>query len=500
MIFKRIQILSLLAAFTLGLIASGAVFYYMLESKLGRQQPLPQISSVSYQTAPRSSALLFEPTGAFQKAAGKSVPAVVYITTQKKTTGFWGSEEGNAAGSGVVVAPEGFIVTNAHVVEDANKITVTLTDRSEHPATLIATDPNTDLAVVKIDTETLEKDQLRVMAFANSDEVQIGQWVLAVGNPFSLTSTVTAGIVSAKARGNELHPGRRRSALSVEAYIQTDAAVNPGNSGGALVNLTGDLVGINTVIATSSGVYEGYSFAIPSNLVRKVVNDLIQHQAVQRAFIGISIGDITRETYTQYDLRTRRGVLVQNLAQNGAAQTAGLAPGDVILGIEGRRVAGTSELQEYIATRRPGDRVQLQVLRKTDTLRFALTLRNLQGTTGIVAADYQASESSNSSATPDNKRDARGLADQLGGTYAALTAKEKGVLGIRQGIKITGVTADGALAAAGIPPGSVITRANRTDIDSPDALLEALATVQIHAQLEGITPEGKRQRYLVTLK
>lgn len=504
--------------YVLGLASSGIVFYFIVESKLKSLQPPPQLSSVSYHTAPGMAPKYFEPTGEFQTAAQKGIPCVVYITTENEGVfNFFKREGSSSAGSGVVIAPEGYIVTNAHVVDEARKITVTLNDRSEYDARLVAMDLNTDLAVLKIEAE-----KLPVLNFADSDELKIGQWVIAVGNPFSLTSTVTAGIVSAKARGPELSHGRRTSRLAIESYIQTDAAVNPGNSGGALLTLSGDLVGINTLIASSSGISEGYSFAIPSNLVRKIATDLIHYGAVQRAFIGVSIADINAAAARTYNLDVRRGVLVQGLSENGAALTAGLQTGDVITAIDGRPVANTSELQERIAERRPGDRVQLSVARQGKTMSLAVVLRNINGTTAVVAADpvpakTERAEADDSDGTDDSPADKnlddknadnkttkaarrQKLLEQLGASFATVSDEDKGLLGIIGGIKVAKLEAGGALAKAGVTQGVVLTRINKTAIATPDELLDALLSVQIHAQLEGYLPNGKRERYLLTLR
>jgi Do/DeqQ family serine protease len=497
--------------YVLGLVTSGVVFYLIVESKLKNLQAPPQLSSVSYHTAPGAAPKYFEPTGEFQTAAQKGVPCVVYITTENEGVfNFFKREGSSSAGSGVIIAPEGYIVTNAHVVDEARKITVTLNDRTEYEAKLVAMDPNTDLAVLKIEAE-----QLPILKFADSDELKIGQWVIAVGNPFSLTSTVTAGIVSAKARGPELSRGRRTSRLAIESYIQTDAAVNPGNSGGALLTLGGDLVGINTLIASSSGISEGYSFAIPSNLVKKVATDLIQFGAVQRAFIGVSIGDINATAARTYNLEVKRGVLVQGLSDNGAARGAGLQTGDVITGIDGRGVANTSELQERIAERRPGDKVQLSVNRQGQALTLGIVLRNINGTTGVVTADAAqpredgaeeadaGNDTPNDNGTGNSKAPAgkrEKIVQQLGASFAAVSAQEKGTLGITGGVKIAKLEPGGALDKAGVTEGVVLTRVNKTSIATPDELLDALMGVQVHAQLEGYLPSGKRVRYLLTLR
>lgn len=259
-----------------------------------------------------------------------------------------------ASGSGVIISEDGYIVTNNHVIDNAQAIVVSLFNGRDYEATVVGTDPSTDLAVIKIEEKQLSKAEL-----ANSDEVRVGDWVLAVGNPFNLASTVTAGIVSAKARN--IHILSDNSAI--ESFIQTDAAVNPGNSGGALVNLKGELVGINTAIATPTGTFAGYSFAVPSNIVRKVTSDLIQHGSVQRGFLGIVIQDLTAPLAREMGLDIIQGVVVMDMARNGPAQRAGLRNKDVIVQIEGVTIAGTPQLQEIIASHKPGDQLDVVVNR-----------------------------------------------------------------------------------------------------------------------------------------
>ena len=280
-----------------------------------------------------------------------------------------------SSGSGVIITADGYIATNNHVVENAERIEVTLDDKRTFTARVIGTDPNTDIAVIKID----EKD-LAHLAYGNSDNVQVGEWVLAVGNPFNLTSTVTAGIVSAKGRNINI---LRDKNYGIEAFIQTDAAVNPGNSGGALVNLKGELIGINTAIATPTGTYAGYSFAVPASLVKKVVNDLKEYGLVQRALLGVLIRDVTAEVAKEYKLETLKGVLVDEVNEKSAAADAGLRKGDVILEVEGVSTNTVSALQEQVARHRPGDQVEIVYTRSGKTQKTKATLKNMEGETKI---------------------------------------------------------------------------------------------------------------------
>ena len=322
-------------------------------------------------------------------AAERSVNAVVYIKTefmQKNSAWdeffggtiwehFFGSRPSTypvqAAGSGVIVTSDGYIVTNNHVVEDAVKVTVTLNDKREYEGTIVGTDPKTDLAVLKINAEGLS-----YLEFDNSDEVRIGEWVLAVGNPMNLTSTVTAGIISAKARQLALS-GRSQTE---ESYLQTGAAVNSGNSGGALVNASGRLVGINTAIASGNGYYTGYSFAIPSNIVKKIYLDIKEYGQVQQAYIGVSIAELNASLAKEYDLEDVRGVYVAEVDDEGAAAQSGLQAGDVITHIGGTPVNSLAEVRGVLKTKSPGDVVNVSVVRNKEKFNKLVTLLNNKGT------------------------------------------------------------------------------------------------------------------------
>lgn len=329
-------------------------------------------------------------------AAEQSVHAVVHIKTQflYQTSvweeffgdSFWSDFFGNSfpgttqhevlgAGSGVIISPDGYIVTNNHVVEDAKEVTVTLNDRREFKATVVGTDPQTDLALIRI-----EADNLPVLEFGNSDDVRIGEWVLAVGNPFNLTSTVTAGIVSAKARNLDILGEN----TSIESFIQTDAAVNQGNSGGALVNTDGKLIGINSAIASGNGYFTGYSFAIPSNIARKVVSDLKQYGSVQRAYIGVAVVPIDNALASELNLSEVKGLLVRQVTADGAAERAGLRTDDVILALDGHEINSVSELKEIVAQHSPGDSMSVTFLRNGQRQKINLTLLNNVGNTNVL--------------------------------------------------------------------------------------------------------------------
>jgi len=338
----------------------------------------------------------------FTYAAEKSVNSVVHVTTMHKVAPsqarggfsdplfefFFGrpqqpreqeepKERPGGAGSGVILSEDGYIVTNNHVVENASSIEITLNDKRAFKAEIVGVDPTTDIALLKIDANGLTP-----MLFGNSDELRIGEWVLAVGNPFNLTSTVTAGIVSAKARNINI----LTADLKIESFIQTDAAVNPGNSGGALVNTRGELVGINTAIASRTGSFAGYSFAIPASIVSKVVADLKEFGVVQRAILGVQLRDINSEFAKENKLPTLDGVYIVNVLEKGAAQLAGIKEGDIITAIGSVRIKSTAELQEQVGRYRPGNIVQVTVLRKDKEHKFDVELRNLSGDIGMVYA------------------------------------------------------------------------------------------------------------------
>lgn len=340
------------------------------------KSPTP-VAMTSFGNLPLSSAT------DFTEAASESLDAVVHINT-KITVGqindpvyrlFYGDAriEQTASGSGVVISPNGYIVTNNHVISDANSIEVTMNNSETYTAELIGKDPSTDLALLKVEAEGLH-----AIKFANSDDVQVGEWALAVGNPFNLTSTVTAGIVSAKSRNiNILQGDYKNDIFPIESFIQTDAAVNPGNSGGALVNSAGELIGINTAIASKTGSYTGYSFAIPSNLVKKVAGDLAEYGKVQRGFIGINLKEISTDILTTYNLPNLDGVMISGIIPESGADEAGIKPGDVVLAVGDIKVFNIPALQEQIGKFSPGDKVPLKLRRGTEVIDKEVLLKKL---------------------------------------------------------------------------------------------------------------------------
>jgi S1-C subfamily serine protease len=374
-------------------------------------------------------------------------------------------QQQESSGSGVIITEDGFIITNNHVVENAEKVEVTLNDNRNFPARVIGTDPSTDLALLKI-----EESKLPFIPYGNSDDLKVGEWVLAVGNPFNLTSTVTAGIVSAKGRNIGILPDQ----FKIESFIQTDAAVNPGNSGGALVNTRGELIGINSAIASNTGSYTGYSFAIPSNLVRKVIDDLAEFGNVQRGFIGVSIRDMDAKLAEERGLKVTQGVYVSGLTEGGAAASAGITEGDIIVRVGEVAVNSTPQLQEQIGRFRPGDKVNLTVIRNGKEQPFILTLRNREGETNLVKNE--------------------GPFNLLGATFENAGKEEKQRLGLQGGVKVTKLTS-GKLLTSGVREGFIITSIDKKPVLNTEDLSNALKSKQGGVLLEGIYPNGLRAYY-----
>ena len=442
-------------------------------------------------------------------AAEKSLPSVVHILSTKNSKvqtvevqsdpfsdffsdpfGFFGNpNQGNGgkqkrsvrtpkqqgSGSGVIISNDGYIVTNNHVVADADELTVTLNDNKEYSARIIGTDKTTDLALIKIDGKNLP-----AITIANSEDIKVGEWVLAVGNPFNLTNTVTAGIVSAK--------GRSLYQNGVESFIQTDAAINPGNSGGALVNTRGELIGINAMLYSQTGSFSGYGFAIPTSIMNKVVDDLKKYGTVQRAVIGIQGSDVKNYVDAQkdqgkdIDLGTMEGIYVAKVTEESAAEEAGLKEGDVINAIDGKEVNKMADLQEYLAKKRPGDKVSISYLRDKKKSTKTVTLKNEQGNTQVV-----------------KKADL----DVLGGNFRAITDNQKQQFNIGYGLEVLKVNA-GKLKNAGITKGFIIQRVNDSAIKTIDDLQnvvkEASTSKDPVLYIQGIYPTGKKAYFAVPLE
>ena len=442
-------------------------------------------------------------------AAEKSLPSVVHILSTKNSKvqtievqsdpfsdffsdpfGFFGnpnqSQDGKqkrsvrtpkqqGSGSGVSISTDGYIVTNNHVVADADELTVTLNDNKEYSARIIGTDKTTDLALIKIDAKDLP-----AITIANSENIKVGEWVLAVGNPFNLTNTVTAGIVSAK--------GRSLYQNGVESFIQTDAAINPGNSGGALVNTRGELIGINAMLYSQTGSFSGYGFAIPTSIMNKVVDDLKKYGTVQRAVIGIQGQDVKnyvdaqKEQGKDIDLGTMEGIYVAKIVEESSAEEAGLKVGDVITAIDGKEMNKMADLQEYLAKKRPGDKVSVSYLRDKKKASKTMTLKNEQGNTQVV-----------------KKADL----DVLGGNFRAITDGQKKQLNIGYGLEVLKVNS-GKFKDAGITKGFIIQRVNdsavKTIEDLQNLVKEASTSRNPVLYIQGVYPTGKKAYFAVPLE
>lgn len=441
-------------------------------------------------------------------AAEKSLPSVVHILSTKNSKvqtvevesdpfsdffsdpfGFFGNPQGNGgkqkrsvrtpkqqgSGSGVIISTDGYIVTNNHVVADADELTVTLNDNKEYSARIIGTDKASDLALIKIDGKNLP-----AITIANSDDIKVGEWVLAVGNPFNLTNTVTAGIVSAKARS--LYQN------GVESFIQTDAAINPGNSGGALVNTRGELIGINAMLYSQTGSYAGYGFAIPTSIMNKVVDDLKKYGSVQRVMLSIQGSDVLnyinsqKENGKEVDLGTNEGVYVAKVDEDGNGADAGLKEGDIITKVDGKKVTKMAELQEALNGKRPGDKLSITYLHNKKSYTKSITLKNAQGNTSVIkSADL----------------------DVLGGTFRPVTEAQKKELGIKYGLEVLKVGA-GALKDAGISRGLIIQRVNDTNITTLDDLQKIVKSASTSKEpvlyIQGVWPTGKKSYFAVPLQ
>jgi serine protease Do len=375
-------------------------------------------------------------------------------------------------GSGVIITDDGYIVTNNHVVDGAEKVKITLNNKKHYAAKIIGRDPSTDLALLKIDATDLP-----YLQYANSDDIKVGEWVLAVGNPFNLNSTVTAGIISAKGRDINILQSDPNSGISpVEAFIQTDAAVNPGNSGGALVNTQGELVGINAAIKSNTGSFAGYSFAIPSNITKKVVSDLIEFGAVQRAFVGVSIQDLSEDVIKKNDLKLRDGIFIAALAENGGAKIGGILVGDIVTNINDKKVNNVPEFQEQLSNFRPGDKISVTVDRQGTSKKLDITLRNQYGNTELI--DKTVVEVSIS----------------LGAQFAPINDKMKKRLSLKNGVQVKDLSS-GKLMKAGVREGFIIVRVDGKHIKNQDELNAQLKGIQGGVLIEGIYPNGKMAYY-----
>lgn len=465
-----------------------SVLFFQKFSISTSQQPVNLMSQQQSTVNPIFTNLAIKEAGLtnFEYAAELSTNAVVHIKTESVYNQqidplyefFYGRsfkqqpQVVQGAGSGVILSDDGYIVTNNHVIDRTSTINVTLNNKKTYKAELVGTDPSTDLALLKIDAKNLP-----LITIGNSNNLNVGQWVLAVGNPFNLTSTVTAGIISAKARNINILSGNTPNGLPpIESFIQTDAAVNPGNSGGALVNANGELIGINTAIQSNTGSYTGYSFAIPSNIVQKVVNDLKEYGTVQRAFIGVSIKNIDDDVAKELNLMDMSGVYVYGVNKNGSAAKSGIKSGDIIKMIGNKKITDVPELQEQISQFRPGDKINLTVLRENKEIDVSLVLKNLNGKEDLISIEETS------------------VLKLLGANFSDLDAKEKKELQIENGIRVNEVFA-GKLRNIGIREGFIITKINHYPIKNVKDFTDAVSNLKGGVLIEGFYESGKREFY-----
>ncbi|KOF03892.1 hypothetical protein OB69_02420 [Roseivirga seohaensis subsp. aquiponti] len=427
----------------------------------------------------------------FIEASRKIVPAVVHITNReeiKGTSSRWrrllrnGVKFRESTGSGVLISEDGYITTNYHVVEGADELEVRLDDNRRLKAEIIGADPDTDLALIKINAKGMP-----YIDFGNSDQVEVGEWVLAVGNPFDLNNTVTAGIVSAKARNINLITGNTDNRYGIESFLQTDAVVNRGNSGGALVNLQGELIGINTAIATNTGTFSGYSFAVPSILVKKVMDDLLEFGEVKRGLLGVTIRDADGVGTVELS-----GVRIMGVSPGGAADEAGLKEEDVITGVDGKEVKTTSQLQELIARKRPGDAVSISYKRKGDDRETSLKLQNRESLAAIDLAEPELIFEKEDGVSENTL-----TYEIAGAVFEDLSSQLKKSLNLEGGVHLSQL-GEGAWKASGVKEGFVITKVGDDDITSLEQFQKIIDTKTKDFFVMGKYPNGEKEYYRIT--
>ncbi|MDB5111840.1 MAG: serine protease [Mucilaginibacter sp.] len=499
--------LTLLTAFIGGAMALGT--YRVIENKYADNMSFEDKQKVYFASNHMSPAITSSAGEVdFTQAAAAVTPAVVYIRTtyssssqndeQDQLQRMFGDMFGQraprhrspqmASGSGVIISPDGYIVTNNHVVEKADKIEITTNDHRTFKAKVIGTDPNTDLALIKIDATSLP-----IVKLGNSDEARVGEWVLAVGNPFNLTSTVTAGIVSAKGRGigiigaedqqnqNPFGPASRQTPQprkGIESFIQTDAAINPGNSGGALVNTKGELIGINSAIASETGSYVGYGFAIPINLAKKVLNDIQKYGVVKRGYVGVSFQELNPDAAEALHVNKTVGLYVSDVLPGSGAEQAGLQKGDIITKIESNNVYASSDLEEPVGRLQPGDKVHLTVLRNGAEKSFIVTLKGEAPAAARTAAVSKSAEE---------------LYNKLGASFTPLNPAQKAKFHVNGGVLVTQVRDGGTFNDFDIPVGSIITGINKQPINSVADIDKAITNLKNgNVIITGYYPDGTK--------
>jgi Do/DeqQ family serine protease len=500
--------LTVLTAFLGGALALGA--YKIVEHKYADNMSFEDKQKVYFANNPLPSSSLSSadaPTD-FTQAAAEVTPAVVYIRTTYPNQSGSGQDQmqqlfgdmfgGHAApqgpqmasGSGVIISPDGYIVTNNHVVEKSDKIEVTTNDHRHFIAKVIGTDPNTDLALIKISATDLP-----IVKLGNSDAVKVGEWVLAVGNPFRLTSTVTAGIVSAKGRGIGIigsedqeqespfggqmrtqRQGGKQLNTGIESFIQTDAAINPGNSGGALVNTKGELIGINSAIASRTGSYEGYGFAIPINLAKKVLNDIQKYGSVKRGYLGVSFKELDQDAADALHISKTVGLYVDDVAPGSGAAQAGLQHGDIITKVDGKTVYESSDLQEPVARLQPGDKIDLTIQRGDDQKNVTVTLKADAGNLNRTAAVSKSAEE---------------LYNKLGASFKPINPSQKARFHVHSGVVVTQVRPGLLFDDTQIPVGSIITNINKQPVNNADDISNAITNIKNgNLIITGYYPDG----------
>jgi len=464
----------LLIAFILG-ISGGITGYWLMPSKTNKTMANKVEVAQKAQNVQFTNLNSLTGIPDFTIAAEKGTEAVVHIKTKYYDQGedpvynfFFGRPEENtpvqASGSGVIISTDGYIVTNNHVIENSSNIIVTMDDKTEYKAKIIGRDPSTDIALIKIDAKNLN-----TLQFGNSDNLKVGEWVLAIGNPFNLTSTVTAGIVSAKARSINILNKR----YAIESFIQTDAAVNPGNSGGALITTDGKLIGINTAITSPTGSFAGYSFAIPASIVQKVVKDIIEFGEVQRAFIGAKIANIDDKLVQTFNLPNNKGVFINSVTDGGGAKDAGLKDEDVILTFDGFEVNELPQLLDLISRHRPGDKVIITYRRKNKINEVEITLKNKEGNTERIVNETN---------------------DIFGASFKNLSKEELSEYRISYGVKVSEVIS-GKFMTAGIRKGFIITHINERPIKDTKDIEKILKDIHGGVYIEGIYPSSGKKAY-----
>lgn len=494
-----------LAAVVGGLAALGGAQYLGWHNqpvKYVEVAPQPTTKYTNFAETANPDNLTPAPSVGFATAAEKALPAVVHIKASKQATRggngmgidpnqmpdalrdlFGNPNRGGGpggevplqqgSGSGVVISPDGYIVTNNHVVDGAENLEVVLNDQQTYEAEIVGVDPTTDIALIKIEATNLPTVQI-----ADSDKLRIGEWVVAVGNPFSLTSTVTAGIVSAKGRSIDIL--RRTSELAIESFIQTDAVVNPGNSGGALVDINGDLVGINTAISSPTGVFAGYSFAVPSAIVKKVAEDLREFGVVQRGLLGARIQELNTKFAEELGIDRDNGVYVNEVTENSAAEEAGLQKGDVITAVDGITTLRNSELLEQLGRRRPGDEVTLTFERDGDLLTATARLRNANGDTEPILP------------TPEPETEEL---EELGAEFVSIDAERAKELDIAGGLQVTDLNSGLLADQTRIRPGFIITRVDGRLVSDFKSLEKVIKGKSGAISIEGIYPNNPTKVY-----